>query len=92
MRALAAHMLGMTAMAASLREQLRQMRTAKRRGGEFIDALTAVQVEKYEGWTPERIVAEFQRLAPRPEGPHADAGARARPADTAEQPVNPPYE
>ena len=44
----------MTAMAASLREQLRQMRTAKRRGGEFIDALTAVQVEKYEGWTPER--------------------------------------
>ncbi len=92
-RALAAHMLGMTAMAASLREQVRQMRTAKRRGGEFIDALTAVQVEKYEGWTPERIVAEFQRLAPaavkgRTRMPGLVGGRRI----SAEQPVNPPYE
>ena len=64
-RALAAHMLGMVAMAASVREQLRQMLAAKKRGGEFIDALTAVQVEKYADWSPERIVAEYARLAPK---------------------------
>jgi len=92
-RALAAHMLGMAAMAASLREQLRQMRMAKRRGGEFIDALTAVQVEKYEGWTPERIVTEFQRLAPqavrgRTRMPGLMRGRRI----SDEQPVNPPHE
>ena len=64
-RALAAHMLGMVAMAASVPEQMRQMRTAKKRGGEFIDALTAVQVEKYDGWSPQQIVAEYARLAPK---------------------------
>ncbi len=92
-RALAAHMLGMTAMAASLREQMRQMRTAKRRGGEFIDALTAVQVEKYDGWTPERIVAELERLAPkavrgRTRMPGLVRGRRM----PDEQPVNPQHE
>lgn len=64
-RALAAHMLGMVAMAASVREQMRQMRTAKKRGGVFIDALTALQVEKYDGWSPQQIVDEFARLAPK---------------------------
>ena len=64
-RTLAAHMLGMVAMAASVREQLRQLRAAKRRGGETIDALTAVQVERYDGWTPEQITAEYRRLAPK---------------------------
>ena len=92
-RAVAAHMLGMTAMAASLREQARQMRTAKRRGGEFIDALTALQVEKYDGWPPQRIVAEFARLAPkavkgRTRMPKLIRGRRM----PDEQPVNPPHE
>jgi uncharacterized protein (TIGR03083 family) len=64
-RALVAHMLGMVAMAASVPEQLRQMRAAKKRGGVFIDALTALQVEKYDGWSPERLVAEYARLAPK---------------------------
>jgi uncharacterized protein (TIGR03083 family) len=64
-RALAAHMLGMVAMAASVPEQMRQMRAAKKRGGEFIDALTALQVEKYAGWSPHQILAEYQRLAPK---------------------------
>lgn len=63
--ALAKHMLGMAAMSASLREQVQQRRQAKRRGGVFIDALTALQVDKYAGWSPQRIVAEFQRLAPK---------------------------
>jgi uncharacterized protein (TIGR03083 family) len=64
-RALAAHMLGMVAMAASVPEQLRQMLTARRRGGVFIDALTALQVEKYDGWSPQQIVDEYARLAPK---------------------------
>ncbi len=64
-RALTAHMLGMVAMAASVREQVRQMRAAKKRGGEFIDALTALQVEKYDGWSPQQIVTEYERLAPK---------------------------
>jgi len=64
-RALAAHMLGMAAMTASVPEQLKQLRAAKKRGGEFIDALTALQVEKYDGWTPQQIVAEHERLAPK---------------------------
>ena len=64
-RALAAHMLGMVAMAASVPEQLRQMRAARKGGGVFIDALTALQVKKYDGWSPQQIIAEFERLAPK---------------------------
>jgi uncharacterized protein (TIGR03083 family) len=92
-RTLAAHMLGMTAMAASLREQMRQLRAARRRGGEFIDALTAIQVEAYDRWTPERIVAELERLAPKAVRGRTRTPAlvhRRRMRD--EQPVNPPHE
>jgi uncharacterized protein (TIGR03083 family) len=91
-RALAAHMLGMVAMAASVPEQLRQMRSARKRGGEFIDALTALQVEKYDGWSPAQIVAEFERLAPKAvKGRSRMPGllrGRKMPDD---QPVNPPH-
>lgn len=92
-RTLAGHMLGMVAMAASVGEQMRQMRAAKKRGGEFIDALTAVQVEKYHDWPPERIVGEYERLAPK-----AVKGRKRMPAllrrrtMSDAQPVNPPYE
>ena len=92
-RALAAHMLGMTALAASLLEQMRQMRAARRRGGEFIDALTAVQVEAYDGWTPEQIVAEFERLAPKAvRGRMRMPGLVRRRRMPDEQPVDPPRE
>ncbi len=66
-RDLVAHMTGMVAMAASVPEQLRQTRAAKKRftGGDFIDALTAVQVDKYDGWAPRRLIAEYERLAPK---------------------------
>jgi uncharacterized protein (TIGR03083 family) len=92
-RALAAHMLGMVAMAASVPEQLRQMRAAKKRGGEFIDALTALQVDKYDGWSPEQIVAEYARLAPKAvKGRTRMPGLlRGRPMPDP-QPVNPPNE
>ena len=45
-RAMAAHALGMAEMAASIREQMRQVKTATKRGGGFIDALTSLQVEE----------------------------------------------
>jgi uncharacterized protein (TIGR03083 family) len=92
-RALVAHMTGMSAMAASVPEQMRQQRAAKKRGGEFIHALTAVQVEKYAGWSPEQLVVEYARLAPRAvKGRNRMPGlmrARKMPGD---QPVNPPHE
>lgn len=92
-RALVAHMTGMAAMSASVPEQLRQMRAAKKRGGEFIDALTAHQVEKYEGRSPRQLVAEYARLAPK-----AVRGRTRMPALLRgrtmpnQQPVNPPHE
>ncbi len=66
-RDLVAHMTGMTAMAASVPEQMRQMRAAKKRHrtGDLIDSLTAVQVEKYASWDPARLVTEYARLAPK---------------------------
>jgi uncharacterized protein (TIGR03083 family) len=45
--AMACHVLGMAELAASPLEQVRQMVAARRRGGLFIDALTAVQVDKH---------------------------------------------
>lgn len=92
-RALAAHMLGMVAMAGSVPEQLRQMRAAKKRGGEFIDALTALQVEKYDGWSPEQIVAEYARLAPKAvKGRSRMPGLLRGRAMPDPQPINPPHE
>jgi uncharacterized protein (TIGR03083 family) len=64
-RAMAGHMLGMTHMAASLREQLSQMRAARRRGGLFIDALTAEQVERTAGFSTAELVDRFTTLGPR---------------------------
>jgi uncharacterized protein (TIGR03083 family) len=64
-RAMAGHVLGMAEMAASLPEQARQMRAARRAGGSFIDALTALQVAKHAADEPGQIVAAFERVAPR---------------------------
>jgi uncharacterized protein (TIGR03083 family) len=73
-RAMAAHLLGMAEMAASIREQRRQMRMAGRRGGLFIDALTAVQVEERAGLTPAEIVRHYEAV-----GPKAATGRRRTP-------------
>jgi uncharacterized protein (TIGR03083 family) len=68
-RAMAGHMLGMVQMTASVPEMVRQQaiatRRAKRAGGELIDSLTALQVEKNVSLTPEGLVREYRRLAPR---------------------------
>jgi uncharacterized protein (TIGR03083 family) len=64
-RQMAGHMLGMAEMAASLLEQRRQLRAAGRRGGVFIDALCAHQVEKHARETPDQLRAAWDREAPR---------------------------
>jgi uncharacterized protein (TIGR03083 family) len=72
---MACHVLGMAEMAASLREQARQFRAARRRGGLFIDALTAVQVGKHAGESAAEIVAGLAAT-----GPKAVKGRRRTPA------------
>ena len=64
-RAVAAHALGMAEMAASIREANRQLKLARSRGGLFIDALTALQVEERAGMTPAQITARFGARAAR---------------------------
>jgi len=64
-RAVAAHALGMAEMAASIREASRQLKLARSRGGLFIDALTALQVEERAGMTPAQITARFGARAAR---------------------------
>jgi uncharacterized protein (TIGR03083 family) len=63
--AMAAHMLGMAEMAASIPEMIRQQKAARRRGGVFIDALTAVQVEGRSSLSPRELVDRFASVAPK---------------------------
>jgi uncharacterized protein (TIGR03083 family) len=69
-RAMAAHALGMVEMAASVQENERQTRLAHERGGVFIDALTALQVDERADMTPAQIVDRFAT--------QAEEAARAR--------------
>jgi uncharacterized protein (TIGR03083 family) len=64
-REMAAHLLGMVEMAASIRENNRQLKLARRRGGTFIDALTSLQVEERRDMTPAQITARFAARAPK---------------------------
>jgi uncharacterized protein (TIGR03083 family) len=64
-RQLVAHMLGMAEMSASIRVQLHQMRAAKKAGGLFIDALTALQVAERDHLTPAELVDRFAAVAPK---------------------------
>jgi uncharacterized protein (TIGR03083 family) len=76
-RQMAAHMLGMAEMAASIRENLRQQRKATKAagsGGIYIDALTRLQVDERADWAPERITRRFAAR-----GPKAATGRRRTP-------------
>jgi uncharacterized protein (TIGR03083 family) len=73
--AMACHVLGMAEFAASVPEQLRQMRAARKAGGLFIDALTALQVDKHIDRSPGDVVARLAAV-----GPRAAAGRRRTPA------------
>ena len=73
--AMAAHALGMAEMAASIREQRRQVKAATKRGGTHIDALTALQVEERIHLGPAELIARLRRTAPK-----AVRGRRLTPA------------
>lgn len=68
-RAMAGHMLGMVQMIASIPEMVRQQTVAGRRskkiGGEMVDSLTALQVDKNAGLSTAQLVDELRRLAPK---------------------------
>ena len=69
------HMLGMADMAASPLESRRQPKEARKRGGVFIDALTALQVQERADLDPVHIVAQLAKT-----GPKAARGRRRMPA------------
>lgn len=62
-RTMASHVLGVVEMAASLRENNRQLRLARRRGGVLIDALTGLQVEERQQMTPAQITGRLTARA-----------------------------
>ncbi len=74
-RAMACHTLGMAAMMSSPWETRRQMKEATKRGGVFVDALTALQVEERAELSPVQILEQFERT-----GRRAAKGRRRTPA------------
>jgi uncharacterized protein (TIGR03083 family) len=81
-RAMATHVLGMAEMAASVRENMRQMRAARKTGGSFIDALTGRQVAEHAAMRPEDIVARLSVVTPR-----AARGRRRTPGIVRRRPI-----
>ena len=73
-RAMAGHALGMAEMAASIRDGRRQQKLAGARGGLFIDALTALQVEEHADLSTGELLERFARI-----GPKAARGRRLTP-------------
>lgn len=64
-RAMAGHVVGMARMASGLRETLRQDKLAQRRGGTYIDALTALQVEEQADLSQRELLDRFAEVGPR---------------------------
>jgi uncharacterized protein (TIGR03083 family) len=64
-RTMSGHVLGMAKFAASVREQVRQMRRARRAGGLFIDALTGLQVSEAASLSTAELVGALEATAPR---------------------------
>lgn len=85
-RQLACHVVGMAAMTKSPIETNRQQKKAARRhahdGGEFIDALTGIQVDERETWSPEQVVKGVQAI-----GPRAARGRKLTPALVRRRPL-----
>ncbi len=74
-RAMACHILGMADMFSIPWETRRQLKEAGKRGGDFVDALTALQVEERLELEPHHIVAQLAKA-----GPKAAKGRRRVPA------------
>jgi uncharacterized protein (TIGR03083 family) len=74
-RAMAGHNLGMAESVVSTAGFFRQIAAASRAGGEMVDALTAWQVRRVAGLSPDELVARYAAVVPR-----AAAGRRRRAA------------
>jgi uncharacterized protein (TIGR03083 family) len=70
----AGHVLGMAEMAASVRDGARQLRSATKAGGVFLDSLTALQVREHAGLTPAELQGRLRKI-----GPKATRGRRQAP-------------
>lgn len=81
-KSLVGHVVGMGEMAASLPEQMKQLRAAGKAGGVFIDALTALQVAKHAQDTPEQLVARYEVI-----GPKAAKGRKRTPGFVRRRPM-----
>jgi uncharacterized protein (TIGR03083 family) len=73
-QALTGHVLGMVEMASSVREEARQRKATIKLGGEYIDALTDLQVREHARLTPAELTARLRRI-----GPKAARGRRLAP-------------
>jgi hypothetical protein len=62
---MASHVLGMAEMAGSMVQGATQFRRARKRGGVFIDALTAVQVEARADMSARQITDRMRIVGPR---------------------------
>lgn len=76
------HNLGMAEMVVSMGEYVRQNAAAGRRGGVFIDALTALQVRERASLAPAEIVERYAATVPR-----AAHGRRRRAAQLGRLPI-----
>lgn len=74
-RSMAGHVLGMAEMSASVPETIRQMRAARRAGGVFVDALTALQVDKERALSADEVMTKLGTV-----GPKAAKGRRRTPS------------
>jgi uncharacterized protein (TIGR03083 family) len=74
-RAMAAHILGMADMFGMPWETRRQLKEAGKRGGDFVEALTALQVDERADLDPHHVVAQLKKA-----GPKAAKGRRRTPA------------
>lgn len=64
-RAMACHVLGMADMFGTPWETRRQLKEAGKRGGNFVDALTALQVEERADLEPQYIVHQLAKAGPK---------------------------
>jgi hypothetical protein len=88
---MACHVLGMAEMNASMRENMRQMRTAKRaakrRDGVFLDALTELQVTEHSELLPHAVIDAFTSVAPKAVRGRSRVPALMRRLPIGDQPV-----
>jgi uncharacterized protein (TIGR03083 family) len=86
--AVACHVLGMSEFVASMPEQMRQMRAAKKAGGLFIDALTGLQVDKHHHRSPGDVLARLAEMTPKAARGRRRVPALMRRMTMKQQPVN----